>query len=174
MAIDRTRGTSDYLPLRDAINRLFEGSFITPQVFSAQVGFPTVNLFTSDDDVLVEMAIPGATPDDLNISVTGDTVTVSGEVKRRQENQKGQPFFQEIFEGRFQRSFTLPIEVDADKAEASFEHGILTLRLPKSEATKPRRIQVGRRQSGIEGQTQQQSGETVERETIHVAGSQPS
>jgi HSP20 family protein len=113
------------------------------------------------------MAIPGANPDEINVSVTGDTVTVSGEIKRERHAQKGQPYFQEIWQGQFQRSFQLPVQVDANKAEASFENGILTLTLPKSEETRPRKIQVKQQQT-IQGQ---QSGQTgSERETVPVQG----
>ena len=156
MAMDRWRRAGGYLPLRDAIDQLFEGSFTTPQLLGSQGGFPPVDLYVTDDDVVLEMAVPGAAPDDINISVTGDTVSVSGEVRNPQQ-QRGHAYLDEIWRGRFQRSFTLPIQVDADKAEASFENGLLELRLPKSEATRPRRVQVGSRQQTIQGETGQSS-----------------
>lgn len=157
MSMERRRRAPGYLPLRDAIDQLFEGSFITPQVFSGQAGNTPVDLYVTDEDVVVDMAIPGANPDDINISVTGDTVTVSGEIKRQEP--RGQAYLQEIWEGRFQRSFTLPTQVDANGADASFHNGILRLRLPKSEATKPRKIQVRQQQSQqtIQGQSSQGS-----------------
>lgn len=140
MAMDRRRG--GYMPLRDAIDQLFETSFITPSGMTAQAGYPPVDMHVTEDDVVVKMAVPGATPDDINISVTGDTVVVSGEVTREQRDQKTQSHFEEIWYGAFQRAFALPVQVDANKADATFEHGILTLTLPKAEATKPRKIQV--------------------------------
>jgi HSP20 family protein len=142
MAIDRRRFGTGYLPLREAIDQLFEGSFITPGSLTGQSTFPPVDMHISDDDVVVEMAIPGVNPDDINISVTGETVTVSGEVTRKERSQKGQPYYEEIWRGRFQRSFQMPIQIDANKAEATFHNGVLTLRLPKSEATKPKKIEV--------------------------------
>jgi HSP20 family protein len=172
MSIDR-RQMSGYLPLRDAIDRLFAGSFIAPQMLGSGEGWPPTNLRITEDDVILCMAIPGANPNDMNISVTGDTVTVSGQVSHvdhgpnahgssqsqsggQQSSQPGQPrdqvYFEEIWHGQFQRSFTLPVQVDPNKANASYEHGILTLSLPKSEATKPRKIQV-KGQSTIEGQS---------------------
>lgn len=218
MAIDRRRMTGGYMPLRQAIDQLFEGSFITPQVFGSQGGgFPAANLCTTDDDVILKMAIPGAKPSDINVSVTGDTVTVTGHVKNEwsnqsqsndgqsgqspatrqsgqtqassqsqssqqgQKSQQGkqspQPYFEEIWEGSFQRTFTLPVQVDANKANATFENGILTLTLPKSEATKPRKIPVQQRHT-IEGQSpsgqsaQAQSGSTqTEKVPIHSGSS---
>jgi HSP20 family protein len=141
MGIDRRYITGTYLPLRDAIDRLMEGSVIAPGAFG-QGGFPPTDIFVTDEAVVVEMSIPGINPNDLNISVTGDTVSIGGEIKHEHANQKGQAVMSEIWRGKFQRSFTLPVEVDASKAEASYDDGLLTLTLPKSEATKPRKIQV--------------------------------
>lgn len=170
MAIDRTRRTGGYLPLRDAMNQLFEGSFIQPGFWQSQGTFPPVDLFVTDDDVIIDMAVPGANPDDINISVTGDTVTLSGEIKHEHGGHKGQTYLDEIWNGKFQRAFTLPIQVDADKAEASFTNGILELRLPKSEATRPRKIQVKPGQQTIQGQT----ARGVQTETVPVQSGQSS
>jgi HSP20 family protein len=188
MSIDRRN--MGYVPLRDAIDRLFAGSVITPQVFG-QESFPQADLYTTEDDVVVCMSIPGANPDDIQISVTGDTVTIAGEVRHEHSNmpqaqqspqgqgqqaQQGrqrqghQVYYQEIWSGRFQRSFGLPIQVDADKANASFENGILTLTLPKAEATKPRKIQVQSRQT-VQGQTGRQGG-SGQSENVPVSGSE--
>jgi HSP20 family protein len=158
MGIDRRYFTGTYLPLRDAIDRLMEGSVIAPGTFGSG-GFPPTDIFVTDDSVIVEMSLPGVNPDDLNISVTGDTVAISGEVKHEHEGQKGQAVLSEIWRGKFQRSFTVPVEVDAAKAEASYENGLLILTLPKSEATKPRKIQVKGGSSGqsISGGTQKET-----------------
>lgn len=174
MAMDRRRMTPSYFPLRDAIDHLFESSFIAPQSFTGQMGVPTATVRATDDDVLVEMAVPGAKPDDISISVSGETVHVSGEVKREQHEEKGQTYIDEMYHGQFQRSFTLPFPVDSAQANATFENGILKLTLPKSEAVKPRRIQVSQQssQGAIQGQTQQQSG--VEKETVPVRNEQSS
>ena len=158
MAIDRRRGSGGYLPLREAMDRLFEGSFIAPHMFGGQTAFPPINFHVTDEAAIVEMAIPGVNQDEVNMSVTGDTLTISGEVKRRQQSQAGQAFVQEIFEGQFQRSFTLPFQVDADKASASYENGMLNLTLPKAESIKPRKIQV----------TQGSGQGSVQKETVPV------
>jgi HSP20 family protein len=150
--------TGNYVPLRDAIDQLFSGSFISPQMLSGQGGFPPANLRVTDNDVEIEMAIAGANPEDVNISVSGDTVTVSGEVTREQHDTKGRTYVEEIWVGTFQRSFTLPFPVDVDKANASFENGMLKLTLPKSEAARPRKVEV-RPQRAIQGQKQQDQGQ---------------
>jgi HSP20 family protein len=165
MAIERRRMIGSYLPLREAMDRLFEGSFISPQLFSGQGTFPAANLHVTDEDVIIEMAIPGLNPDDVNISVTGDTVTLSGEVKREKHDQKGKTYVEEIMEGHFQRSFVLPFPVNADRANAMFENGILKLTLPKSESAKPRKIQVSRPRT-LGGQTERETQGEVQKETV--------
>jgi HSP20 family protein len=167
MSIDRRRQSPNYFPLRDAIDRLFESSFIAPQGFSGEMGMPSASVRTTDDDVVVELAVPGAKPDDIHISVTGETVSITGEIKREQHDQRGQTYIDEMYQGQFQRSFTLPFPVDADKANAGFENGILKLTLPKSEAAKPRRIQVNQ-QSAIRGSSGQQTQSDVQKETVPV------
>ncbi|MDQ2741096.1 MAG: Hsp20/alpha crystallin family protein [Chloroflexota bacterium] len=171
MALDRRYTSGGYMPLRDAIDHLFQGSIITPQALG-QGGFPPTDLYTTDDNVIIEMAIPGVNPNDVNVSVTGDTVTVSGEVKHQRHTQQGQqPYVEEMWQGKFQRAFTLPIQVDANKAQANYQDGILTLTLPKSESTKPRKIQVQQQQTlSGQSQSQQPSGTkgTTERETVPV------
>lgn len=162
MALDR-RYAGGY-PLRDAIDRLFEGSVISPQSLS-QGGFPPADLYTTDEDVVIEMAVPGANPNDIHVSVTGDTVSVAGEVQHQRHHQQGQqPYIEEMWRGKFQRVFTLPIQVDAGKAQANFQDGILTLTLPKSEATKPRKIQVQQNQT-ISGTSQSRSSGTSQGQT---------
>jgi HSP20 family protein len=159
--------TGTYVPLRDAIDQLFSGSFISPQMMSGQGGFPPANLRVTDDNVEIEMALAGANPEDVTISVSGDTVTISGEVTREQHDTKGRTYVEEIWVGSFQRSFTLPFPVDVDKANASFENGMLGLTLPKSEAARPRKVEV-KTQRTIQGQkqqTQQTEGE-VQKERV--------
>lgn len=173
MALDR-RYMGGNLPLRDAIDRLFEGSFISPQSLSAG-GFPVADLYVTDEDVVVEMAIPGANSNDIHVSVTGDTVSVAGEVKHQRHNQQGQqPYLEEMWRGKFQRVFTLPIQVDASKAQANFQDGILTLTLPKSEATKPRKIQVQQNQtiSGTSSQGQTSGSSQGQGQTSGTSSSQ--
>jgi HSP20 family protein len=151
------------------MDRLFAGSVIMPDYMSAgSEGWPPTNLHITEDNVVVSMAIPGASPDDINVSVTGDSVTVSGEVRdpsgsaRDSQGKRSQTYFDEIWHGKFQRSFTLPIQVDANGATANYEHGILTLTLPKSEATKPRKIQVRPQQQTIQGESQQATSGSAE------------
>lgn len=80
--------------------------------------------------------------EDIDISLHGDVVTLSGERKAQQKYQKAEIYRAERFLGRFQRSVTLRVAVDADKVEATYRDGILTVHLPKSEAAKPKQIEV--------------------------------
>ena len=168
MAMDRRRMSGGYLPLRDVMDQLFQNSMITPSAFSGQGGFPAVDLFVTEDDVIIDMAAPGIDPNNVNISVTGNTVTVSGEVKRE---QRGHAYLEEIWEGRFQRSFTLPMQVDSGKAEASYENGILTLRLPKAESHRPRKIEVRQSQQTISGEASQSSSGDQQQQTAPTQSS---
>lgn len=165
MSIDRRRTAGGFVPLRDAIDQLFEGSFIAPNEMGN--GFPHSDMHVTENDVIVHMAIPGASPDDIAISVTGDILTVSGEVRRKQETERRHAYMEEIWRGRFQRSFGLPMQVDPNRADATFENGILTLTLPRAEATKPRRIQVRGAGSTIDG-TSSQGSSSEQGKTEHI------
>ena len=105
------------------------------------------------------------------LEAVGAAVTVSGEVKREQRNQRGQSYVEEIWEGRFERAFTLPMPVDSGKADASFENGILRLRLPKAEAHKPRKIEVRRSQPNISGEATTSSNGGTQKENVPVQSS---
>lgn len=101
-----------------------------------------VDMYETDDDVVVKTALPGIDPDDVEISVTGDSLTIKGETKAEEEVEKGNYVCRERRFGAYSRSLTLPVSVKAEKAEAEYENGVLTLRLPKVEEAKPKAIQV--------------------------------
>src|SRR5262249_27095515 len=145
MAIERWDPFREAISLRDAMNSLFEGSFVRPGGMSPQQGFAAfpMDVSESEDAFVVKASLPGVKPDDVQITVVGDTVTIRGESKS-EEDKKGERWHvRERRFGEFQRSLALPTPVDPDKAQAQFEHGTLTLTLPKSEAAKPRQIKVG-------------------------------
>jgi HSP20 family protein len=103
-----------------------------------------VDVFETEGEVVVKMPVAGIKPDDLDISITGDTVTVRGETKSEEEDndQKRNYYYKEVRYGSFARSVTLPAPVQSDKAEAKTEDGVLTLTLPKAEEAKPKTIKV--------------------------------
>jgi HSP20 family protein len=105
-------------------------------------GIIPVDVYQTDDEVVITATAPGIKPDDLDISVTADAVTIRGEVSEEHEEGGRQYHLRERRYGSFARSVALPIAVDADQAQAEFANGILTLTLPKVEEVKPKSIKV--------------------------------
>jgi HSP20 family protein len=101
-----------------------------------------VDMYETDEAVVVKSAIPGIDPDDLNISITGDTLTIKGETKAEEKIEEENYICRERCYGAFSRSMTVPVPIVADEAEADFENGILTLTLPKAEEVKPKAIEI--------------------------------
>lgn len=137
---------NEMVSLRDAVNRLFEDSFIRPGAWplpfeAAALSIPT-DVIETKDNVVVKMSAPGVKPEDIDISVVGDTLTIEGETKSEEQFEEGSYIRKERRFGSFQRTFSLPTSVTSDKAKAEFENGVLTLTLPKAEEAKPRSIKV--------------------------------
>jgi HSP20 family protein len=131
--------------LREAMDRLVEDSFVRPSLgWPAPAGLGTlaVDVYETDDDVVVKSAIPGIKPEDIDISLTGDTLTIKGETKFEEEVKEESYIQREIRYGSFSRTVTVPVPVVADKADAEFEDGVLTLTLPKAEEIKPKSIKI--------------------------------
>ena len=135
----------DTLSLREAMDRLVEDSFVNFNSFFGSAGAgtgPMVNVFEDADNVVVEAALPGIKPEGIEISVTGDVLTIKGEHKHEQKKKEGNFHRQEWQYASFQRSIALPVQVNPDAAHSEYENGVLTLTLPKAEAVKPRRLQI--------------------------------
>ena len=136
---------SDLMSLREAMDRLFEESFVRPRAgWLAPLGAETlaVDMYETDDEVVVKTAVPGVKPEDIDVSITGDVLTIKGETKSEEKVEKANYIRQERRYGAFSRSLTLPSMVVADKATAEFENGVLILTLPKAEEVKPKTIKV--------------------------------
>jgi len=144
MAIERWDPFREAVSLRDAMNSLLQESFVRPGGMPAQAGYSTMPLDVSEteNEFVVKAALPGVKPEDVQITVQGDTLTIRGESKAEEEKKGEQWHLRERRFGSFQRSVSLPTPVNSDAAQAHFEHGVLTLTLPKSEAAKPRQIKV--------------------------------
>jgi len=135
----------DLISLRQAMDRLFEESFIRPRVgwlAPLGAGALAVDIYETDQDVVVKTSMPGVKAEDLDITITGDTLTVKGETKTEEKVEKANYIRQERRYGAFCRSLTLPTTIVAEKAKAEFENGVLTLTLPKAEEVKPKTIKV--------------------------------
>jgi len=102
----------------------------------------TIDVYQTDDEVIIKSTIAGVKPEDLDVSINNDMVTIKGERKQEDEISMDNYYYQECYWGLFSRSVILPVEIIADKAEATMKNGILTLKLPKADTTKTRKIQV--------------------------------
>ena len=109
---------------------------------SASGGFPPVNIFDAGDGVAVIAEIPGIDPKSINVSGQGHTLTLHGERRRETSTEATGYHRRERSFGAFSRSIQLPEQLDVDKAAASYDAGILTVKIPKAEAAKPRQIAV--------------------------------
>ena len=158
MAIERWDPFHEAISLRDAVNSLFQDSFVRPGGMPAHSGLSALPLDVSEteNEFVVKASLPGIKPDDVQITVHGDTLTIRGESKMEEEKKGEHWHIRERRSGVFQRSLSLSAPVDSDKAQADFEHGVLTLTLPKSESAKPRQIKVG---GAAQGQVAQQKGQ---------------
>jgi HSP20 family protein len=127
------------------VNRVFgEERWLSPsRVFSK--GFsPTVDISDTENEILVKVDVPGIDPNDLSVDIAGDTLTLKGERKQEKEEQTQCAYRVERSYGSFSRSFRLPVEIQADKVEARYKNGVLSLKLPKIKSDKktPIRIRV--------------------------------
>ncbi len=143
MAITRWEPLQDIVSLREAMDRLFEESFIRPttRLLGREVA-PVMDIYMTDNEVVVKAVLPGVRPEDVDISMSGETLTIRGEYKAEEEVKREDYYLQERRFGSFTRSVTIPMPVLAEKAEAKFEHGILMLNLPKAEEVRPKPIKV--------------------------------
>jgi HSP20 family protein len=134
----------DVVSLRDAMNALFQDSFVR-QGTGASAGHATLPLDVAEteNEFVIKASLPGVEPDGVQITVHGDTVTIRGESKPEEEKKGVHWHVRERRSGPFQRSLSLAVPIDSNKANASFDHGVLTLTLPKAERAKPKQIKIG-------------------------------
>jgi HSP20 family protein len=130
--------------LREAMDRLLEDSFVRPGAgwLAPEAESLAVDMYETDDAVVVKSALPGVKPEDVEISITGETLTIRGETKEEKEVEEENYIRREHRYGSFSRSLSIPTAVVTDDAEAQMEDGILTLRLPKAEEVRPKAIKV--------------------------------
>jgi HSP20 family protein len=134
----------DVVSLRDAMDRMLDDRlFRGPFPFAPWAeGSMAVDMYETDDNVVVKTAIPGVKADEIDVSITGDTLTIKAETKDEQEIKRENYLRRERRFGSYCRTVTLPGGVEADKADADYSDGILTLTLPKAEEVKPKSIKV--------------------------------
>ncbi len=103
---------------------------------------PSVDILTEGDNVVVKAELPGMKKEDIDVSLTKDTVTISGEKKKEEKVEKKNYYSLERSYGSFKRSFSLPAEVQTEKASAKFKDGVLEIRMPKTEEAKKKEKKV--------------------------------
>ena len=141
--LTRWEPVREMMSLREAMDRLFDDAFTHPLTLrDGGWSAPAIDLYQTDDEVVVKAALPGFKADEVQINVTGDVLTLRGELKHEEEKQERSWHIREQRWGSFERSIALPTAVVADRANADFSNGILTISLPKAEEVKPKTITV--------------------------------
>jgi len=160
--VRRASPLGELISLRHAMDRLFEDSFVRPGAWSADrseaFGLP-LDVINDTDALVVEAALPGVKPDDVEITVEDGTLSIRAESHSDVESGEGETLVREIRRGSVARVIALPTGLEPDKATATFEHGMLTLRIPRAEAVKPRQIRIS---PTTDGQTNAGSTAPVE------------
>ena len=133
--------------LREEMDRLFERAFGRTVPTQREVPMvrgwaPSVDMFEREDEVVVRTEIPGMSKEEINISALGNTLTISGERKAKEEIKEDNYYCCERAYGKFQRDITLPQVVDTKNVKASYKNGVLEIILPKKEEAKPKKIEV--------------------------------
>lgn len=139
----------DMVSLREAMDHLFEESFVRPSRRSAGDGVAMerlpIDLYETDEALTLKARVPGVNPEDVEITINGDNLVIKVELcsDALLDEAKGWNWYRhELYHGQVGRSITLPTLIEADKVEATFRNGELTLVLPKAEEAKPRSIKV--------------------------------
>ena len=141
--LDRQDAFGRAMGLRQVMDRLLEDAVVMPRGDGQGVGGPALNVYEEGDQLTVEAQLPGLQPEDLDINVEQGVLTISGQMTTEEERKERNYLVREHRTGRFSRSLRLPATYDSEGCTANFEHGVLRLAFPKSEAAKPRRIQIG-------------------------------
>jgi HSP20 family protein len=142
--VRRTSPLGELVSLRQAMDRLFEDSFVRSRpwgVASDGVSLP-LDITSSADALVVDAALPGIRPEDVEITVEDGTLTIRAESRSESETTEGETIINEIRRGSVSRAVALPSGLEPDKATATFEHGVLHLTIPRAEAVKPRQIRI--------------------------------
>jgi HSP20 family protein len=145
MAIQVWDPFREMVSLHDAMNSLFQDSYVRPSGKLADGGpaMLPLDISENENEFIVKASLPGIRPEDVQITAHGDTLTIRGETKAEEEKKGENYHLRERRFGQFQRTVRLSAPIIADKAQAQFDNGVLTLTLPKAEEAKPKQIKVG-------------------------------
>ena len=125
--------------LRDAMDRLFEDSVITPRAIGTM---PKIDIREKKDSVVVKAELPGISEENVNVEILDNVMTISGVKEEEKEEEKEGFFYKESHSGSFERSFNLPSDVKADQAEADMNNGVLTITIPKVEPKVAKKVAI--------------------------------
>jgi len=145
MSLTRWDPFREVLSLREAMNRMFDDTLFRPTRFWSEDGGALavpMDMVETENSLVVTAPLPGVKPEDVSITVTGNTLTIKGEFKQEQDQERGNVHFRERRYGAFHRSIALPTDVDTNQVEATFEDGVLKLNIPKTEEAKPKQIEI--------------------------------
>ncbi len=144
MIVRRPSPFGELMTFRSAMDRLFDDEFFRPlwSITDREAMSLPLDVSTTPEALLVEASLPGVKPEDVEITVEDGTLTISGRTADERQVEEGSHLVQEIRRGSFSRSVTLPTGLEADRAVATFENGVLSLRIPKAEQVKPRQIKI--------------------------------
>ena len=145
MNLVRWEPLNDLVTLRQAMNRLFEDSFVRLPNTAGDgdsAFIPAVDIYETADKIGLKAAMPGVKPDDIDINVTPEGVTIKGESKSENEVKDEHYVRREFRYGAFARTIALPQGLKIDRAEASMDNGVLTLEIPKAEEVKPKSVKI--------------------------------
>lgn len=150
--VSRYPVAGELVSFRDAMDKLMTdalgGTFrsVFPAAQNGQTRMPLpLDIYATNEEIVIIAAVPGIDPANIEVTVDKEVVTLTGstpDVAQSTEGAEATWLLHELPRGTFSRSITLPVEIDASNADATFEHGVLQLRLPKAEAAKPRKIEI--------------------------------
>jgi len=174
MTIERWEPFGEMISLRDAVNSLFAESFVRPGVPQAPGGAATLPLDVAETEgeFMIKASLPGIKPEDVKITVHGDTLTIRGESKEDEEKKGTHWHMRERRVSSLARSLSLGTPINADAAIAQFDHGVLTLTLPKTAEAKPKQIKVASAQTPT-GSSGRPDRPTQERDTSGTGKTSP-
>jgi HSP20 family protein len=142
--IRRANPFDELFTLRRTVDRLFDDDIFHPRAWrTVSLGAePALDITTTPDELLVKASLPGWQPEDVEITLTGSTLTISGEMREEARREEESWILNEIRRASFSRTLELPEGLLGDRASATYEHGILTLHIPKAEEVKPKQIRI--------------------------------
>lgn len=143
--VRRSSPLGELVSLRQAMDRLFEDSFVRPRSWAFggfdDYSFP-IDVTNGSDSIMVEATLPGFKPESVDITVENGVLSINAETSSERQEGDGEALVQEIRRGRVTRTIGLPAGIEPDKATATFEDGVLKLQIPKAEVVKPRQIRI--------------------------------